>query len=40
MSLWEFTQAVSGYAESRGAKPKGGTIADDRLVEMGIVGFN
>lgn len=40
MTLWEFMCAAQGYAESRGAKPKGGTIDDDRLSALGIVGFD
>lgn len=40
MSLFEFVAATAGYAESHGAKPKGGSIDEDRLAEMGIVGFN
>lgn len=41
MGLWEFMQATQGYAESKGAKPKGrGSISDDRLAEMGVVGFD
>lgn len=40
MALWEFAQAVRGYAEANGAKPRGaGDISDDRLSELGIEGF-
>jgi hypothetical protein len=39
MSLYEFIMATRGYGEAHGAKPRGGTIADGRLSEMGIVGF-
>jgi len=40
MTFYEFLMAQRGWNESRpGAKPRGGTIADDRLSEMGIVGF-
>lgn len=40
MSLFEFMCAVEGYAEGKGGKRKGGSIDDDRLSEMGIVGFD
>lgn len=39
MTLFEFMCATRGFAEANGAKAKGGTISDDRLSEMGIVGF-
>lgn len=39
MDLWEFMQATKGYAESKGEKPRGGTISDDRMSELGIAGF-
>jgi hypothetical protein len=39
MELFEFQCATAGYAESQGAKPRGGTIDDARLAEMGIEGF-
>lgn len=39
MTLWEFMCATRGYAESKGAKPKGGSIDEERLAEMGIAGF-
>lgn len=39
MTLYEFIYAQRGWAEANGAKPKGGTISDDRLSEMGVVGF-
>jgi hypothetical protein len=40
MTLTEFVDATRGYAEANGVKPKGtGTISDNRLEEMGIVGF-
>lgn len=40
MTLFEFMCATQGYAEANGAKPKGGTISDERLSEMGIAGFD
>lgn len=40
MTLYEFACATRGYAEANGAKPKGGTISDERLAEMGVVGFD
>jgi hypothetical protein len=41
MTLWEFSQYVQGYAESKGAKPRGKSdISEDRLAEMGVVGFD
>jgi len=39
MTLYEWRWAAQGYAEANGAKPKGGTIEEDRLSEMGIAGF-
>jgi hypothetical protein len=39
MTLQEFKWAADGYAEANGAKPRGGTISDDRLSALGIVGF-
>lgn len=39
MTLFEFKCATQGFAEANGAKPKGGTIDDDRLAELGIAGF-
>lgn len=39
MSLFEFVWAQRGYAEANGVKPKGGTIDDERLADMGIAGF-
>lgn len=39
MTFYEFNCATQGYSESQGAKPKGGTIDEDRLAEMGISGF-
>jgi hypothetical protein len=39
MTLQEFKWAADGYAEANGAKQRGGTITDDRLSAMGIVGF-
>lgn len=40
MTIFEFMSATRGYAEANGAKPKGGTISDDRLAQMGIAGFD
>jgi len=40
MSLYEFTYAQRGYAEAKGAKPRGGSISDDRMAELGIAGFD
>lgn len=40
MSLFEFVCATRGHAEANGAKPKGGSIDDARLAEMGIEGFD
>lgn len=40
MTLWEFTEAVRGYAEANGAKARGtGDISDERLAELGVEGF-
>lgn len=39
MTLYEFIYAQRGWAEANGAKPKGGTISDDRMAELGIEGF-
>jgi hypothetical protein len=39
MTMFEFACATQGFAEANGAKPKGGTISDDRLADMGIEGF-
>lgn len=41
MSFYEFLAASRGYAEANGgAKPKGRSISEERLAEMGIVGFD
>jgi hypothetical protein len=40
MSLFEFSSACEGHAQANGKKPRGGSIDDDRLAEMGIVGFD
>lgn len=39
MTMFEFACATRGFGEANGAKPKGGTISDDRLADMGIEGF-
>lgn len=39
MTLFELRAATQGYAEANGAKPRGGSIDDDKLAEMGIAGF-
>lgn len=41
MSVWEFTACVDGYAEANGGKKRsgGGDISEERLAELGIVGF-
>ena len=39
MTLFEFMAATRGYAEANGVKPKGASIDEERLSEMGIVGF-
>jgi hypothetical protein len=39
MTLFEFMAATRGYAEANGAKPKGGSISEERMQEMGIEGF-
>ena len=40
MTLFELMAATRGYSESRGATPRGGTIPDERLGQMGVVGFD
>lgn len=40
MTLFEWVCATDGYAEANGTKRRrGGDISEDRLAEMGIVGF-
>lgn len=39
MTLFEFACACRGYAEANGIKPRGGSISEDELEEMGIAGF-
>ena len=40
MSLWEFAACYDGWKAVNGIKPKrNGDITDERLREMGIVGF-
>lgn len=39
LTLQEFVWMREGFAESKGAKRKGGTISDERLAALGIEGF-
>lgn len=39
MTLWEFAAAADGFLLSRGAKPKGRDMSDERLAELGVEGF-
>lgn len=42
MSAWEFSACVEGYAEANGGKKRsrGGDMSEDRLRDLGIVGFD
>jgi hypothetical protein len=42
MSLWEFNACADAFAKANGAKTQsgGGDIADERLRELGIHGFD
>lgn len=39
MTLWEFAACSDGWLLSKGAKPKGREMDDERLAELGIEGF-
>lgn len=39
MSLFEFICATEGHAQAQGKKPRGRSIDEDRLAEMGVAGF-
>ncbi|MBZ9653549.1 hypothetical protein [Phyllobacterium lublinensis] len=39
MSLWEFGAVIDGYKRANGVEEAPPTMADDRLSELGIVGF-
>ena len=40
MELWQFIACLDGYAASRGTKPQGRELSDERLAELGIEGFD
>lgn len=40
MSPWEFTAVSDAWVRAHGGKPKGGSIDEDRLAELGVEGFD
>jgi hypothetical protein len=39
MTAWQFAAAVDGWREAHGGKKRDRDIDEDRLRDMGIVGF-
>lgn len=39
MTLWEFECAYAGWSKANGPEQKAPSMSDDRMAELGIVGF-